>query len=141
MLSVDHGEDKFILTDYTLLPTILKIAPNLPRLQGIIVLTDRWGGGCHTNCRKTMCVTFGCLQAAAAAAAKAMSTIVAVSGVVAPDAQSLAPGWLGSGMPVGVPQSSKVVCKVCRCLQHISAVFGTGGDGDTAEFSSVVLNT
>lgn len=37
----DHGEDKYILTDYTLLPTILKIAPQLPRLQGIIVLTDR----------------------------------------------------------------------------------------------------
>lgn len=42
---VDHGEDKFILADYTLLPTILKIAPNLPRLQGIIVLTDRCGSG------------------------------------------------------------------------------------------------
>jgi hypothetical protein len=37
----DHGDDKFILADYTLLPTILKIAPQLPKLQGIIVLTDR----------------------------------------------------------------------------------------------------
>jgi hypothetical protein len=39
--AADHGEDKFILADYTLLPTILKIAPQLLRLQGIIVLTDR----------------------------------------------------------------------------------------------------
>lgn len=37
----DHGEDKFILTDYTLLPTVLKISPQLPRLKAIIVLTDR----------------------------------------------------------------------------------------------------
>lgn len=30
------------MSDYTLLPTILKIAPKCPRLKGIIVLTDRF---------------------------------------------------------------------------------------------------
>lgn len=49
----DTGDDKFILADYTLLPTILKIAPQLPKLQGIIVLTDRCVS--HARC-VTVCV-------------------------------------------------------------------------------------
>lgn len=37
----DHGEDKLILCDYTLLPVIARIAKDLPKLQGVIILTDR----------------------------------------------------------------------------------------------------
>jgi hypothetical protein len=42
------------MADYTLLPTILKIAPQLPRLKAIIVLTDRycWQAGCSSCTRK-----------------------------------------------------------------------------------------
>jgi hypothetical protein len=51
VLCADHGEDKIIMTDYTLLPTILKIAPQLPRLKAVIVLTDRcfWPAGCNSS--------------------------------------------------------------------------------------------
>eukprot|EP00879_Flechtneria_rotunda_P006882 GHRR01007227.1.p1 GENE.GHRR01007227.1~~GHRR01007227.1.p1 ORF type:complete len:461 (+),score=111.37 GHRR01007227.1:227-1609(+) len=36
-----HGEDKLIMTDYTLLPVVVRIAKDLPQLQGVILLTDR----------------------------------------------------------------------------------------------------
>eukprot|EP00878_Enallax_costatus_P015485 GHUV01016220.1.p1 GENE.GHUV01016220.1~~GHUV01016220.1.p1 ORF type:complete len:332 (+),score=59.55 GHUV01016220.1:178-1173(+) len=37
----NHGEDKIILCDYTLLPVVERIAKDLPKLQGVIILTDR----------------------------------------------------------------------------------------------------
>lgn len=37
-----HGEDKLVLVDHTLLPILARIAKDLPHLQGVIVLTDRW---------------------------------------------------------------------------------------------------
>jgi fatty-acyl-CoA synthase len=37
----NHGEDKLILVDGTLLPVIARIAKDLPLLQAVVVLTDR----------------------------------------------------------------------------------------------------
>jgi fatty-acyl-CoA synthase len=37
----NHGEDKIILVDGTLLPVIARIAKDLPLLQAVVVLTDR----------------------------------------------------------------------------------------------------
>jgi hypothetical protein len=39
----NHGEDKLILVDGTLLPVVARIAKDLPLLQAVIVLTDRCG--------------------------------------------------------------------------------------------------
>jgi hypothetical protein len=36
------GDDKIILVDFTLLPIISRIAPQLPQLQAVVVLTDRY---------------------------------------------------------------------------------------------------
>lgn len=41
----DHGQDKLILTDLTFLPILGRIHKQLPQLQGIVVLTDRWARG------------------------------------------------------------------------------------------------
>jgi hypothetical protein len=56
-----HGEDKFILTDFTLLPTVLRIAPQLPQLRAVIVLTDRCVCVCFCVC---VCVCV-CVRACA----------------------------------------------------------------------------
>eukprot|EP00882_Tetradesmus_deserticola_P001881 GHRQ01002017.1.p1 GENE.GHRQ01002017.1~~GHRQ01002017.1.p1 ORF type:complete len:566 (+),score=249.76 GHRQ01002017.1:439-2136(+) len=37
----NHGEDKLILVDGTLLPVVARIAKDLPLLQAVVVLTDR----------------------------------------------------------------------------------------------------
>jgi hypothetical protein len=39
----NHGEDKLILVDSTLLPVVARIAKDLPLLQAVVVLTDRCG--------------------------------------------------------------------------------------------------
>lgn len=41
----NHSQDKLILADLTFLPILGRIHKQLPQLQGIIVLTDRWAGG------------------------------------------------------------------------------------------------
>jgi fatty-acyl-CoA synthase len=37
----DHGQDKLILVDLTFLPILGRIYKQLPKLKGIVVLTDR----------------------------------------------------------------------------------------------------
>jgi len=37
---INHAEDKLIMTDLTFLPILEGLAPNLPKVKGIIVLTD-----------------------------------------------------------------------------------------------------
>lgn len=71
VLYADHGEDKMIMTDYTLLPTILKIAPQLPRLKAIIVLTDRCRWASDSFCsssssRRMFMVMMSCASAVSA---------------------------------------------------------------------------
>lgn len=44
MYIADHGQDKLILADLTFLPILGRIYKQLPQLQGIVVLTDRWAG-------------------------------------------------------------------------------------------------
>lgn len=47
-----HGQDRVILADTTFLPILGRIWQQLPGLQAIVVLTDRWAlvGGCWWWC-------------------------------------------------------------------------------------------